>query len=364
MKRTLLSLLALCASSALHGQTAPPIIKVTLLGTGVPLTNATAYVASGRVTAGLLVEAGTERMLFDCGAGVMNRLYQSGGADPVNDPNIAVDKVFLSHLHTDHMADLAALYSLGWLYRFDKPLRVWGPGPGPAQAVSTGSIMQLLRIVYDTDFYQRAFAFTLFAFPISGVQPIGTDIGEGVIYSNNGVTVTAFLVDHHPVAPAYGFRVDYQGHSVAFSGDTTFSQNEITAAKGVDVLIHEIWGWSKADGGPELFDYHCPPESCAAPIFKGVNPKLAVFTHIALEPAAFCAPTATDCSTTTDSLVARTKAAGYTGPIQVGADLMVINVNAGGVAVVPPTSFGTSGTEDGRGIPAEMRRVRPLAVWP
>lgn len=348
MNRTLFSVLALCASAALQAQTTQPIIKVTLLGTGVPLLDPVAYISSGRVTAGLLIEAGTERMLFDVGQGVVSRLLQSGGS--VDSPNVGVDKVFISHLHSDHLADLAALYSYGWLYRYDAPLRVWGPGPGPNQAVSTGSIMALLRVVYDTDFYVRCCAFSILTFPISGVQPIGTDLGEGVVYNNNGVTVTAFLVDHHPVAPSYGFRVDYQGHSVVFSGDTTFTPNIPKYAKGSDVLINEIWGYPP---DPELYEYHCPPETCAAPMFTAAAPKLAVFTHIAIPPG-----------TTAANLVSRTRAAGYAGPLQVGADLMVINVLADRVTVTQPPTTTTSSAPPESGLPTEMRSRRPLAVFP
>jgi ribonuclease Z len=348
MKRILFTVLAFCASAALPAQTTQPVIRVTLLGTGVPLIDPVAFVASGRVLSGTLIEAGSERMLFDVGQGVVTRLLQSGG-DP-NNPNIAVDKLFISHLHSDHIADLASLYSYGWLYRYDVPLKVWGPGPGPNQAVSTGSIMQLLRVVYDTDFYVRCCAFSILTFPLSGVQPIASDLGEGVVYSNNGVTVTAFLVDHHPVSPAYGFRVDYQGHSVAYSGDTTFTPNLPKFAKGVDVLINEIWGFAP---DPELYNYHCPPETCAAPMFIAAAPKLAVFTHIAIPPG-----------TTTDDLVARTRKAGYTGPLQVGADMMVIDVLSDKVTVTPHSanSERTGSTEGG--VPAEMRGRRPLAVYP
>src|ERR1700686_885541 len=154
MKKTVLTILALCSSALLQAQTTSPTIRVTLLGTGVPYVDSAYYVASGRVTSGLLIQEGTERMLFDVGQGIVTRLLQSGGS--VMDPNIGVDKVFISHLHSDHIADLASLYIYGWLVgRYDVPLRVWGPGPGPNQPIGTSSLMQQLRVAYDTDFYVR-----------------------------------------------------------------------------------------------------------------------------------------------------------------------------------------------------------------
>jgi ribonuclease Z len=314
---------------------AQPVIKVTLLGTGVPLLNAAALEAAGRALSGLLVEAGTERMLFDCGQGVYTRLVQSGGSP--QKPNIGVDRVFISHLHSDHIGDLGALFAVGALYRYvqptdpaaDDPLKVWGPQGGPNQPVSTWPMMQSFRTAFDTDFYVRQ----LFTNPLdfsltnAAVETINstTELTPGVVYSNNGVTVTAFLVDHHPVAPAYGFRVDYQGHSFVYSGDTTEpTANLINNAKNVDLLVHEVYGYPR-NAGPEIFDYHTSPEA-AAQVFNATKPHQAVFTHLVIPPG-----------TTANDLVARTRAAGYKGPLTPGVDLMVIVINSdSSVTITPP----------------------------
>ena len=343
MKKSLIAVLALCSSAFLHAQSTQPIIKVTLLGTGVPLLNATALAANGRALSGLLVEAGTERMLFDCGQGVYTRLVQSGPGigGPTTNPNIGVDKVFLSHLHSDHMGDLGPLFGVGALYRYvdpvngaaaDLPLRVWGPGGGPNQPVPTFAIMQSFRLAFDTDIYVRQlftnpndFSVTNAAFDALNNT---IELWEDVVYANNGVTVTAFLVDHHPMAPSYGFRVDYQGHSFVYSGDTTYSTNLIAHAKNVDLLVHEVYGYPRA-GGPEIYDYHTSPED-AARVFNATTPKQVVFTHLVIPP-----------TTTANDLVTRTRMAGYTGPLTPGVDLMVINVGASGVTIVPPAG-GTS----------------------
>jgi ribonuclease Z len=72
-----------------------------------------------------------------------------------------------------------------------------------------------------------------------GIEVTARDISEGIVYDAHGVTITAFLVDHGRVRPAYGYRVDHGGHSVALSGDTRPSDNLVAFSKGVDVLIHE-----------------------------------------------------------------------------------------------------------------------------
>lgn len=75
--------------------------------------------------------------------------------------------------------------------------------------------------------------------PGDGIKVVSHDITQGIVFDEQGVKVTAFLVDHGPVTPAFGYRVDYRGHSVALSGDTRVSENLIRFAQGVDVLVHE-----------------------------------------------------------------------------------------------------------------------------
>ena len=96
------------------------------------------------------------------------------------------------------------------------------------------------------DHIQQAFVFDIHMrrdvdekFPAAGIQVVSHDVTQGVVFDEHGVKVTAFVVDHGPVRPALGYRIDYRGRSVALSGDTRVSENLIQFAKGVDVLIHE-----------------------------------------------------------------------------------------------------------------------------
>ena len=347
MKRIVLGAVALFGG-VLFGAEAP-IFHITLLGNGVPYLNPITYLNQGRVNTAILVETGpnnSERMLFDCGQGTVTRLLQSGGADPVNNPNAAVDKVFISHLHSDHYSDLASLYSYGWLFRYDAPLRLWGPGAGPNGPFGMAAIAALLRMAYDADFNIRNWGFKNFQFPASGGTPLAADLSEGVVYGSQGVTVSAFVVDHRPVDPAYGFRITYDNHSIVYSGDTNYNTNLIKNSQKADVLIHEIYGMPREDG-PEIYDYHTPPADWAR-VMSATSPKLAVMSHIAMSEG----------DTTTD-LVNRVRAAGYAGPIQVGADLMTIDVTATAVtakaaARVPPVTM----LEPTGGLFPEMLRRR------
>jgi ribonuclease Z len=352
MKTKSLILFLIGACALLHAQT--PLFHVTLLGTGVPTLDPVAYVNSGRVNAAMLVETGpnlSERLLFDCGQAVLTRLLQSGGADPVHNPNVAVDKVFITHLHSDHYSDLAAIYSYGWLFRYDLPLRIWGPGPGPNGPFGTSMIAAFLRFVYDTDVNIRALGFKDFTFPISGATPIATELREGPVYSSKGVTVSAFLVDHHPVNPSYGFRIDYGGHSVVYSGDTTYNTNLIKNSMNADLLIHEIYAWPRSDG-PEVYDYHTSPADWAR-VMSATSPKMGVMTHIA-------APSG---MTDTD-LANQVKTGGYSGAVKVGTDLMTLDVFASSIVAKPYAAPAVAPVSDPlSALPAEMRaRLRRRIV--
>jgi len=98
------------------------------------------------------------------------------------------------------------------------PFRVWGPS-------GTTQMMEYLQKALDFDIRIRRDIDEKFA--KEGIEVSSTDIKEGVIFQEGGVTVTAFHVDHRPIEPAFGYRVDYAGRSVAMSGDTRFSENLI-----------------------------------------------------------------------------------------------------------------------------------------
>jgi len=274
-----------------------PPIKVTLLGTapGPP-------VRVGRAGISTLIEAANERFLFDAGYGSLARLVESGL------PMDAVSKLFLTHLHSDHLVDLPALMLLPWAAPSarDVPLEVWGPD-------GTRDMVRHLEQAFTYDIHirrdvdERASA--------KGIEVIGRDVREGTIYDQGGVKITAFLVDHGPVKPAFGYRVDHAGRSVAISGDTRPSDNLVNFSKGVDVLIHEAVdevSLKKLVPSQRLFEaiveHHTTPEA-AADIFRRVSPRLALFSHA--EGGA--------------AVVERTRRT-YSGRVEFGEDLMVIEV--------------------------------------
>ena len=274
------------------------IIKVTLLGTGSPLP------VMERFGPSILVEAGEQKFLFDAGRGALQRLRQAD----VKYKDI--QGVFFTHLHSDHVVGFPDLWLTGWLTgQRIAPLQVWGPK-------GTKKMMSNLKKAFEFDIKARISDDT--GSP-DGVVIKAEDIKEGVVFEKNGVKITAFEVDHGRVKPAFGYRIDYAGRSVVLSGDTRYSENLIRYSKGVDLLIHEVVSPEvlarmkfPADLTKTIIEYHTTPEQ-AGEIFSLVKPRMAIFSHI-IQPIA-----------TEQDIIPPTRKT-YTGAVELGEDLMVIEV--------------------------------------
>jgi len=171
--------------------------EVIMLGVGSPPP------LMHRFGAGTLIKAGDKYLLVDCGRGVTQRLWQLGV------PLGRVDGLFVTHLHSDHVIGIPDLLLTGWL---SSPFggrkgnfNVWGPE-------GTQSMMDHIRLAYqgDVDIRVKDQGFTL-----EGVTPNTVEIEPGLIYDQDGVKVTAIVVNHGElIKPAFGYRVDYDGRSV------------------------------------------------------------------------------------------------------------------------------------------------------
>ncbi len=297
MRWTVLWLL-LVAPSLLRAQ---DDLQVTLLGTGNPRPT------MDRFGPAILVEAGETTLLVDAGRGAIQRLFQIGSAAEVR----AVDLVLFTHLHSDHVVGFPDLWLTGWIFGRDRPVAVMGP-PG------TESMCRHL---------EQAFAFDKKArendegYHAEGILLDVKDVPPGIVYERDGLKVTAFAVDHGGgVAPAYGYRVDYRGRSAAFSGDTRYYEPIVEAARGVDVLVHEVISpeveLRRAQVDENAIDrviaHHASPEQVGR-IFAQVKPRLAVYSHIVPSPAV------------AEDLLPPTRET-YDGPLAVGYDLMTIRI--------------------------------------
>jgi ribonuclease Z len=277
---------------------AAPPLKVTILGSGSgPRVNLQRFGAS------ILVETSIgDELLFDCGRGFAERLTEYGVSLG------AIDKLFLTHLHSDHILSIPDLLLVGWLQGRKTPLQVWGP-------VGTKSMMDYMGKTFEFDIRVRGdFDDRLTK---AGILSSSTDIQEGVIYEKNGAKVTAFLVDHGPVKPAFGYRVDYAGRSVAMSGDTRLSKNLIEHSQGVDLLIHEVDRLNppnpketereREQQEKVVRDLHTTADQTAV-VFNRAKPRLAVYSH----------------GGSPEDLAEARKT--YSGPLEIGEDLMTIEI--------------------------------------
>lgn len=276
-------------------------IKVTLLGTGNPVP------VMNRFGPSTLVEAGEQKFLFDVGRGALQRLRQ------IKTRWQDIDGVFFTHLHSDHVVGFPDAWLTGWLVApgRNRALRVWGP-------TGTKQMMSHLAQAYEFDIGIRQSDDRASA---DGVVILSEDIKEGIIFEKDGVTITAIEVDHAPVAPAFGYRIDYRGRSVVLSGDTRVSDNLVRHAQGVDLLVHEVVSPESilrngrtAEQARSVIQHHTSAEQ-AGEVFARVKPKLAVYSHIGQPDA------------TAEDLITPARKA-YAGPLEIGEDLMVINVGA------------------------------------
>jgi len=275
------------------------LFRVTLLGTGAPPP------VLDRFGPSTLVEAGKEKFIFDAGRGAMQRLHQ------LVIPFADITGVFLTHHHSDHVVGFVDLWLTGWIGRpwgmRKTPLRVWGPD-------GTKQMMEHLPKAFHVDIRVRSHNY-----PPEGAKLEVDGINEGMVYDRSGVRIFAFEVDHGGEnLPAFGYRINYHGHSAVLSGDTTFNENLIRYAKGADLLVHEVTAAAGAVAENQeqlkrIGANHTTPEQ-AAVVFSRVQPKLAVYNHLLLFGDAKA-----------EDLIPATRK-GYSGPIIVGEDLMRIDI--------------------------------------
>lgn len=308
--------------------------------------------------------------LVDCGEGTGERLKEAalvpesmrtpGGLWGMEN----LRAVFLTHLHSDHIIDYPNLLLYGWysgLIRAKKPVEVHGPGPRGANVPlfrppgkqapeppvinpnnSTPGTVDTTNSLHETfaldendrmrdqgkpDLRSLVHAHDIPLPANTGYHPDSNPsppIEPFHVYEDDNVRVTATLVNHYPVAPAFAFRFDTSDGSVVFSGDTNRNDNLIRLAQNADVLVHEVIdpAWidsmytpplSAADEALKnhLLISHTPISEVGA-IAAAANAKSLVLSHIVPGNAP-------------DAHLQRAQH-GYDGKLIIGQDLMQLPI--------------------------------------
>ena len=286
-------------------------MRVTVLGSGNP------WPTRAQASASILVEIGNperDLLVFDLGTGSLAN-YASLKL-PVNKLN----KVFLTHLHADHTADLITLSgSFSKVGRADGPVFVWGPS-GTEPRLGTRHFVEAIEeaLAWDTEAGNGAInpdSMRIVAYEFDFMQ-------TQVVYDENGVKVTSFPVVH-AISGAVGYRVDFAGLSFVFSGDTRAAWPLVRAsAGGVDLLIHECFppasalaaasGLSIERATIALNAVHTSPRA-AGKVFGLVKPRMAGLWHTLLTPQVI-------------HLLHSELSGVYDGPVVQTQDLTVFNI--------------------------------------
>lgn len=257
-------------------------LHVFFCGTGSPLPD------PARAGPCLAVLAGDTALVFDAGSGSMRKLSRMGF--PMGD----VDQVFLTHLHSDHIDGLGELMLQAWIAGSrTTPITISGPA-GTAEVAAGFVQAYTIDSGYRTGHHGEAVA-SPGGFGARAEELEISTGGAEQVYTSNGAVVTAFLVDHSPVSPAFGYRVDYKGRSVTISGDTVKSAPLTEAARDTDLLVHEalnrdmvqIMSEAAAQNGnaalsqvfSDILDYHASPAE-AAETAAEAGASALVLTHI------------------------------------------------------------------------------------
>jgi ribonuclease BN (tRNA processing enzyme) len=214
----LMSAVTLAATARLgSGQS---LTRLILLGTGGGPRPRKASSAAAQV-----IVTNSVAYVIDCGDGVARQLAFAGV------PLTTLRHVFITHQHSDHNADYGNLIWLAWAAGLSSRVDTWGP---PPLENMTKLFFEMNKYDIDTRLSNEA------RVPLAPLVHVHELHDGGGVMSDNDVKVTAALVDHAPVVPAFAFRFDARDRSIVISGDTAPSQNLVKLAGGADILVHSV----------------------------------------------------------------------------------------------------------------------------
>jgi ribonuclease BN (tRNA processing enzyme) len=247
--------------------------------------------------------------VVDCGDGVARQLVFAGVPLP------RLRHIFLTHHHSDHNADYGNLVLLAWAAGLRTRVDAWGPPP----------LENMTKQFFDMNAYDISTRIAdegrVPLVPLVHVHELNRG---GPVMQDDNVKVTAALVHHPPVVPAFGYRFDARDRSIVISGDTAPSDNLIKLAQGADVLVHDalyVPGVDRLVAGvpnatslkQSIMSHHTTAED-AGRVAQAAGVKTLVLSH--LVPS--------EDSTVTDQMWIDAARVHFRGPVIVGKDLLEI----------------------------------------
>jgi len=292
------------ASSPTRSEEANTRTRLILLGTGGGPRPRKANAPSAQV-----IVANGAAYVIDCGNGVARQLAFAGV------PLATLRHVFITHHHSDHNADYGNLIWLAWAAGLKARIDTWGPPP----------LKKMTQLFFEMNAYDIN---TRIAdegrVPLVPLVHVHELTHGGMVMQDENVKVTAALVNHPPVVPAFAYRFDTANRSIVISGDTTPSDNLVGLAQGADVLVHEalhVQGIDRLVAGvpnaatlkKSIMSHHTTAED-AGRVAQRAGVKLLVLSH--LVPA--------DDPAISDQTWIDAARRHFSGPVIVGKDLLEI----------------------------------------
>ena len=185
--------------------------------------------APDRAETCILIQAGENIFIFDTGGGSAQNLTDW------NTPWDRVKEIFYTHLHSDHIFDIADFHQATWINGGRKSKqKVYGPEG--VQMLTDG-----IELAYTKDYFFRNehHGDTVAPLNVAGFDAHTVDLNSPILINDEDLKITAYGVSHDPVDPALGYRIEYKGRSISISGDTIYDENLVKNSKNVDVLFHE-----------------------------------------------------------------------------------------------------------------------------
>jgi ribonuclease BN (tRNA processing enzyme) len=141
-----------------------------------------------------------------------------------------LEKVFITHHHSDHNADYGNLLLLAWASGLKTPVEAYGPPP----------LERMTRLFFELNQFdietRIADENRIPLLPLIRAKDL---TASGLVVDDGRVRVRAARVSHPPIENAFGYRFDTEDRSIVISGDTAFSKDLLELARGADVLVHE-----------------------------------------------------------------------------------------------------------------------------